>query len=81
MTDVEVLELFKRLPKDRMLISAHYVADELGCELESAEERLAALEASGHISEAWGGWSDDEWTIVAYCLTRRGRDALNRLAP
>lgn len=81
MTDVEVLELFKRLPKDRMLISARYVAGELGCDIDSAEERLAALEASGHISEAWGGWSDNEWTILAYCLNRRGRDALTKLSP
>lgn len=81
MTDVEVLELFKRLPKDRMLISTRYVSEELGCDPDSAEERLAALEASGHISEAWGGWSDNEWTILAYCLNRRGCDALNKLAP
>ena len=76
MDDAAVLELFRRLPKDRMLISARYVASELAVDQRSAQGRLTSLAASGHVVEVWGGLENDEWTIVAYGLTANGREAL-----
>ncbi len=65
-----------RLPKDRLLLSARYVASELSIDESAAGERLSSLAASGHVAEVWGGLEHDEWTILAYGLTARGRDAL-----
>ena len=63
-------------PKTGCCSSARYVAVELGVDETAAEQRLSSLAASGNVAEVWGGFENGKWTILAYGLTARGRDAL-----
>ncbi len=73
---LEVLQLFKQRSGRNVYVDVPMVADALGCDDETARQRLQRVVASGYISGPnFAGW-DGEWHERGYGVLPTGRDAL-----